>query len=42
MWTKWMIDLRSRENQLDKDIGFRPTKYKARKVNKISDAYSSG
>lgn len=42
VWSKQMIDLRSRKTQQDKDVGFRPTNYKARKVNKISDAYSSG
>lgn len=36
MWTKWAIDLSRKKVQPNKNIGSRPTKYKACQANKIS------
>lgn len=32
VWIKWTIDFRLREDQQDKDIGPRPTKYEVHQV----------
>lgn len=35
MQTKWVMDIGYKNGQLDKNINFRSTKYKAYQVNKI-------
>lgn len=35
VWTKLIIDFGHGKSKLNKDVGFRPTKYEACQVNKI-------